>query len=266
MNKKILALSVLTVLISGCNSTNDKETSASTNKEVNLYEEIKNIAPLNLDGVKLLDYRQEGNLYIARVSVSQGGREDIVPVSITTDLRMVTIGQTYDTKTGATIGSIDMNQYKKLAAFSYTKPEKDRNDFFIFTDPDCTYCKRLSEDLKKNDLMDYANLYVYFLPLESIHPDARKKCEYILSLDPKKRAKAMEDLEANKDDWKAYKENKDISAKLDEMIELAELLGVQGTPSIYDKSANQVDTGIFFQYMTAMKNLSKDKNTTVKKD
>lgn len=96
----------------------------------------------------------------------------------------------------------------------------------VFDDPDCPFCKKLHEEIKKilkqrKDIAFYIKLY----PLVDIHPDAYEKSKTIVC---KKSAALLDDAFAGK---KLPKPNCDTK-EVDETIKLAKGLGITGTPAI----------------------------------
>ena len=47
---------------------------------------------------------------------------------------------------------------------------------WVFSDPDCTFCKRLEVELAK---LENVTVYTYLYPLDALHPDARSKARSI---------------------------------------------------------------------------------------
>lgn len=95
----------------------------------------------------------------------------------------------------------------------------------IFDDPDCPYCSKLHEEVKKilakrKDIAFYVKMY----PL-AIHPEAYEKSKSIVC---SKNPKLLDDVFAGKPLPKAECETKE----LDNNIKLAEELGIRGTPAI----------------------------------
>ncbi len=96
----------------------------------------------------------------------------------------------------------------------------------VFDDPDCPYCKKLHEEIKKilETRKDIA-FYIKLFPLD-IHPDAYEKSKTIIC--NKKSAKLLDDAFAGKKLPKPDCEAKEV----DENIKLAKSLGISGTPAI----------------------------------
>ncbi len=98
---------------------------------------------------------------------------------------------------------------------------------FVFTDPDCPYCKKLHEELKKlialePDLAIYIKMY----PLK-MHHEAYDKARVLLaaeSLDMLDKAFAGEKLPPPAE--------KDRKEPVDETVKLAGSLGIRGTPAL----------------------------------
>lgn len=107
---------------------------------------------------------------------------------------------------------------------------KAKNRIFVFTDPDCPYCVRFHDEIRKviEKRKDIA-FYIKLFPLASIHPKAREKSMAILcEKDNEKSVKMLEDAYAKKDIPKA----ECTATVVDENVKLAQSLGVQGTPTV----------------------------------
>jgi thiol:disulfide interchange protein DsbC len=102
---------------------------------------------------------------------------------------------------------------------------KARIRVIVFTDPDCPYCGRLHQEMKKitGERKDIA-FYMIMYPLK-IHPEAYKKAKAIVC------EKSMELLEDafNK---KPLPEPKCETTSLDDQIKIAEKLGLSSTPTL----------------------------------
>jgi thiol:disulfide interchange protein DsbC len=96
-----------------------------------------------------------------------------------------------------------------------------------FTDPDCPYCRRASEGLKKRTDV---TRYIFLTPLA--HPNAITKVYYILNAADKEKAyhDMMEGKPLPSASGEYSKEIKDLAAK---HMEFARSLGIDGTPSFF---------------------------------
>lgn len=96
----------------------------------------------------------------------------------------------------------------------------------VFDDPDCPYCKKLHEEIKKilKERKDIA-FYIKLFPLP-MHPDAYEKSKSIIC--NKKSVKLLDDAFAGKKLPKSNCETKEV----DETIKLGKSFGITGTPTI----------------------------------
>jgi len=96
----------------------------------------------------------------------------------------------------------------------------------VFDDPDCPYCKKLHEEIKKilEQRKDIA-FYIKLFPLD-IHPEAYEKSKAIIC--NKKSVKLLDDAFAGKKLPKSNCATKEV----DENIKLGKSLGITGTPTI----------------------------------
>lgn len=95
--------------------------------------------------------------------------------------------------------------------------------FAVFSDPDCPYCHQLENNLSE---LDNYTMYVFLFPIAQLHPGSRAKAEAIWCA--KDRAKAWTDAMLND----KQSEQKDCATPLDQVAELAQSLGVSGTPTM----------------------------------
>jgi thiol:disulfide interchange protein DsbC len=93
----------------------------------------------------------------------------------------------------------------------------------VFEDPDCPFCKQLEATLA--ELSD-VTIYTFLFPLESLHPDARRKALGVWC--SKDRARAWDDLMHRATVPSATCEDTPIERNL----RLAGELGITGTPTI----------------------------------
>lgn len=119
---------------------------------------------------------------------------------------------------------IDLSQIPLKEALLLGKKEAAKK-VVVFTDPDCPFCAKLHEELKKvvdkrQDIAFYMKLYP--LPM---HKDAEWKAKSMICA---KSLKMLEDNFAKK----AVPKKECGSKEVEETIQLAQKLGITGTPAI----------------------------------
>jgi thiol:disulfide interchange protein DsbC len=95
-----------------------------------------------------------------------------------------------------------------------------------FTDPDCPYCRKASEFLKKRKDV---TRYVFFAPFA--HPQAITKIHHILN--SKDKVAAYEDMMTGKPSPQGVTYSDAIKALAQEHTDYAKKVGVQGTPTFF---------------------------------
>lgn len=103
--------------------------------------------------------------------------------------------------------------------------KKAKNQFIVFSDPDCPYCQKLHVEIKKlakerDDVAFYIKLYP--LPM---HPESYEKSKAVLC---ENSHKMLDDAFEGKPLPKAKCDTKEV----DNNIETAKKLGISGTPAI----------------------------------
>lgn len=104
---------------------------------------------------------------------------------------------------------------------------------YVFSDPLCPYCQKLEPEF---DQLNNVSIYVFPMPIVSLHPNAKKVSDWIWC--SKDRASA----------WHNYVTGKSVAASLDascdtpidKNIALAQKLGIYGTPAIIFESGEIV--------------------------
>ncbi len=116
---------------------------------------------------------------------------------------------------------------KELPLDRAIKIGKGKNIVVMFTDPDCSYCRKVEDYFRaRKDV----TRYVYLFPLEQIHPKSLDKAKIILC--SKDRARAFLDAMGGSLDEGELKPCSDekVAASLNENKSLAQKLDIQGTP------------------------------------
>ena len=117
-----------------------------------------------------------------------------------------------------------------------------KEEYFLFTDPECPYCKKLETYLPQ--IKDKVKIRVFYYPLES-HENAKDLSLYIMSQKTNnEKIDAMFESSNNIDKAKNAKYTKaeleKLEKQLEEQIEIGTKLNIQGTPTIFDKEGNNI--------------------------
>lgn len=103
---------------------------------------------------------------------------------------------------------------------------KGRRALYVFSDPDCPYCRRLEPELDK---LDDVTIYVFLYPLESLHSDAARKAQSIwCEADEKKRLELWHRVVLKTQDVATA----ECPNPLQRNLALGESLGLRGTPTL----------------------------------
>ncbi len=100
----------------------------------------------------------------------------------------------------------------------------------VFSDPDCPYCVKLHEEMKRViDRRKDIAFYLKLFPLQQLHPQAYEKSKSIVCEQSNEKAiKLLEDAYAKKEIPKPSCDTKVV----DENIRLALKLGIKSTPTL----------------------------------
>jgi thiol:disulfide interchange protein DsbC len=145
--------------------------------------------------------------------------------------RYFVFGHLYDMKTQRDLTAERMEKQQRID-FSQlplgdaikTVRGKGERVLAVFSDPDCPYCKRLEPELDK---LNNVTIYTFPYPLESLHPESPNKAVAVWCAPD--RAHAWADL------MKTGKApaNKNCDNPIQRNIQLAQRLGVNGTPTLF---------------------------------
>ncbi|KJR41382.1 protein-disulfide isomerase [Candidatus Magnetoovum chiemensis] len=123
-----------------------------------------------------------------------------------------------------------------------------KNKVIEFTDPDCPFCRKVSNYFKQRDDV---TRYVFLYPLTQIHPKAEEKAIYIFC--SKDRAGALEKVLGGELDKEDLSKNDCDSASKDKVEELLQKhkslgndLGVNGTPLLIVGEQGEIVHGANF--------------------
>lgn len=209
-------------------------------------KEFSEIEFLKKQGVAVKKVYDADAMYILEILV--GGKTDTIYMS--KDKTYLIAGNVLNIKTGESLSSPvgNLNIAKNKEAFQFGKGD---NEFIVFTDPECPYCKELERYLPQ--LEDKIKLNFFFLPLE-MHKDAKELSLYIMSQDTtEKKIDAMMKTTATSENFIkreiSPEARKKAESKLQEQMLIAEEFGVTGTPTIIGKNGNKMSWISFLELM-----------------
>jgi thiol:disulfide interchange protein DsbC len=102
----------------------------------------------------------------------------------------------------------------------------------VFTDPDCTYCRKVSAYLKT--VQARITQYVFFKPLGNMHPDIEAKCKYILSApDPGQAYQEVTAGSLDKVEPRAIKFSEASAGLLEQHTKIAAESHIEGVPVVW---------------------------------
>lgn len=154
---------------------------------------------------------------------------------LTKDYRYLITGSIIDMKTMKNLTAEKIVRLKKVDFSTLDKADAVKisngsRSVAVFSDPDCPYCQKLHTELKK--LKDTA-VYVYLYPLESLHPDAKKKA--VSAWCAKDKVAALDLIFSGKSI-----EGRDCANPIDRNIQQAQRNKINGTPAIVFESGEVV--------------------------
>ena len=210
----------------------------AANKEVSKNEiaQMEQLELLKRAQIKITKAYDIGSLYILNINV-QGNADEIY---LTKDKKLILSGDVIDASNGMKITApADLTGVKGKEAFTYGKGSEE---YFLFTDPECPYCKKFESYLPQ--IENKVKIRVFYFPLES-HENAKDLSLYVLS--QKTSSQKVEAMFSGADNLDKAKNAKYTQAELaklektlEEQIQIGMKLNVQGTPTIFDKDGKGV--------------------------
>ena len=128
------------------------------------------------------------------------------------------------------VQKVDMAKLDKDMAFKRVQGDGSRT-VYLFSDPDCPYCKQAEKTLQK---LDNVTIYTFMMPLQSLHPEAHAKSVSVWCA--KDRSGAWDNLMLRNINPKtAVCDN-----PIDKILALAQSLGINGTPTLFTEDGRKM--------------------------
>lgn len=176
------------------------------------------------------------NFYVLKV-VIQGNNDEVY---LTKDKKNLIAGDVINTQTGAKLEvPVDVSGLAGKEALTFGS---GNDEYFLFTDPECPYCKKFESyfpQIEKN-----VKIRVFYYPLD-FHKNAKDMSMYVMSKKTNdEKIKAMLTINVNDEGYKNRKYSKEelaeLEANLAAQMAIAQELEVRGTPAVFDKEGNKV--------------------------
>lgn len=204
-------------------------------------DKIKSLKMFNNKNIEVLAFQENTSTYQIKASVDNNGQKSVFEAFITKDFKEIVIGKGFDAETQKPLlVSMDMKKHLDKAAYSIGS---GKEEYIVFTDPECPYCHKLEEVLP--ELAKHAKFHVFLFPL-SFHKNAKQMSYYIISQkDTKSKQVAMLEIANGSTKYRDAKfsidEIEKLDAELQEQISVASMLGVNGTPAMFDTKGDNVN-------------------------
>ncbi len=187
---------------------------------------LKDLAP----NLKVLSIRVSPVKSMWELAIETGGKKGIVYVDfskkhfVSGSIIAIKEKKNLTQERFEDLNRVDVSQIP-LADAIIAGNKNAKHKVVVFTDPDCSFCKKLHTDIKKvvQERKDVA-FYIKMFPLK-MHPEAYDKSKAIVC------EKSLEMLE-NAFDKKPIPKPKCETTVIDENIKLGEKLGISGTPAL----------------------------------
>lgn len=208
---------------------------------------MSNEAFSNLNAFKEVNATINGNQLIGKnldLYLVQGIDAKGRNFSIVTDKDgkyLILTNNVFDTKKKTAINiPADVSFLKGQELFTFGSGTKE---YFIFTDPECPYCRKF--EAKWDSIEKDVKFHVYFFNL-SFHKKADAMGRWILAgKDDKEKIERLKAIGSGSLEFENFKPNpvqkKELDAKMAKTKELGKRLGVQGTPAIFDAKGNKIN-------------------------
>ena len=176
------------------------------------------------------------DFYLVKV-VIQGNPDEVY---LTKDKKHLIAGDVINTKSGAKLEApVDVSTLAGKEALIFGS---GKDEYFLFTDPECPYCKKFESyfpQIEKN-----VKIRVFYYPLD-FHVNAKDMSMYVMSKKTNaEKIKTMLNITLDDEGYKNRNYSKEqlanLEASLEAQIAIAQKLDVRGTPAVFDKEGNKV--------------------------
>ncbi len=215
-----------------------------------IIDKLNKIDTIKTLQVHIKDVQEHKDLYVIDGIVpTQNGVQNIT-FTVTKDMKYTFFGTAFDNEIKKEIiFKKDMSKYIKNSNFTYGK---GKDEYLVFTDPQCPYCKKFEKFLKESNLEEKVKVHYILYPL-SHHGEALDMSRFILnqSTNAKKLSASYDVTVIGSSIYQNIPYSEQDIKKLDSIIadnkKMVETLGIMGTPTLVDSNGQTVNIGYFFK-------------------
>ena len=205
-----------------------------------LKKEFESLKIIKLAGFKIEEIKDLGDVYVSKGKHPQGNS---LTIFVTKDKKTVILGNGFNEEAQKIEFTTDMNPYKKDAAYTVGT---GKNEYFLFTDPACPWCKKLETNIEK--LKKDIKLYVYLVPFKG--PKSEKMINYILDAQLEDRAKRMKEIASGDNKYENIKiadeKSNENKKTIEKSMELVRELNIHGTPTTLTSKGTMLQWPMLF--------------------
>jgi thiol:disulfide interchange protein DsbC len=202
-------------------------------------DSFNNLELLKKVGANVTSVYDANSLYIANIDV----RENQDMIYITKDKKYLISGNVVNMENGNILTAPIENLaiLKNKESFTYGT---GKSEYYLFTDPECPYCKELEKYFPK--IKDKVKINIFHFPLITLHPDAKELSKYQMSLyENTKDILEILSKTTKSEDYIARKYSKEtedaLEKKINEQMQIASTLKITGTPAIIKSNGEQMN-------------------------
>ncbi|MDD5159477.1 MAG: thioredoxin fold domain-containing protein [Sulfuricurvum sp.] len=209
-----------------------------------LIDELSALNIIKESQIHILKVQDEGNLYLINgepTRVPEGQSKKPFNFFITKDKKILIMGDAIHTDTKDKVGfPIDKSAIAGKEAFSYGT---GKEILYVFTDPECPYCKEFEKVIPK--LKDKYTFKIYLFPLP-FHANAIPMSKWILKgKDGTQKGERLIAIANGSIEYKNLvltpEEDKQLTQIINTLITVAQDAEIRGTPTVLDSDMKKLN-------------------------
>lgn len=209
-----------------------------------LIDDLNTLNIIKDNQIHLLKVQDLGNIYLINgepTRVPEGQAKKPFNFFVTKDKKILIMGDAIYTGTKEKVSfPMEKSMIAGKEAFSYGI---GKEVIYVFTDPQCPYCKEFEKVLPT--LKNKYTFKIYLFPLP-FHSDAIPMSKWILKgTDGNQMGERLIAIANGSIEYKNLvltpEEDKQLTQKITTLINVAEEAGVRGTPTVLDADLNKVN-------------------------